>query len=221
MAQEPVKLVWRVFLRRWAAWQLVATRGKNGDAAMRDDLISGYQRRTAMRPSIRSHVGDVDKQAGNKCATFTRRPASVAPARRTSRTVPRWTPLVIGHYRRYARSKCNSVTWTGLLGTCPLCSSLGIMSLALPARNPLRRSVAQRQLLSDICVAASCITPKVAVRLVTSTPDSRVAQGPTLSPASPDFGLDLGCRKLVTPTKPKPFAALASDETKLISELKL
>lgn len=87
------------------------------------------------------------------------------------------------------------------------------MSLALPARNHLCRSVGQRQLFSDICVAASCITPKVAVRLITSAPDSRVAQGSTLSSASPDLGLDLGCHKPVTPTKAKTFAALASDET--------
>lgn len=101
-------------------------------------------------------------------------------------------PLVIGHYRRYARSKCNSVTWDGLPASCPRCSSLMIMSLALPARNHLCRSVAQRQLFSDICEAASCIAPKVAVKLITSTPDSRVAQGSTLSPASTDLGLDLG-----------------------------
>lgn len=126
--------------------------------------------------------------------------------------MPRWLSLVIGHYRRYARLKCNSVTWVGLPATCPRCSSLGIMSLALPARNHLCRSVAQRQLFSDICEAASCIAPKVAVKLITSTPDSRAAQGSTLSPASPDLGLDLGCRRLVTPTKTKPFAALASDE---------
>lgn len=134
---------------------------------------------------------------------------------RVSRTVPRWRPLVIGHYRRYARSKCNSVAWDGLPASCPLCSSLVIMSLALPARNHLRRSAEQRQLFSDNCAAASCITPKVAVRLVTSTPDSRVAQGPTLSPASPGFGLDLGCHKPVTPTKAKTFAALGSDETNI------
>ena len=132
-----------------------------------------------------------------------------------SQTVPRWLSLVIGHYRRYARSKCNSVTWDGLPANCPLCSSLVIMSLALPARNHLCRSVGQRQLFSDNCVAASCITPKVAVRLITSTPDSQVAQGSTLLPASPDFGLDLGCHKPVTPTKAKTFAALGSDETNI------
>lgn len=137
---------------------------------MRNDLISGDQRRTAMPPSIISRVGDVDSLAGNKCATFTRRTALDAPVGRLSRTVPRWLSLVIGHYRRYARSKCNSVTWGGLPATCPRCSSLVIMSLALPARNHLCRSVGQRQLFSDICVAASCITPKVAVRLITSAP---------------------------------------------------
>ena len=91
------------------------------------------------------------------------------------------------------------------------------MSLALPARNPLRRSVAQRQLFSDICVAASCITPKVAVRqlrLVTNTPDSRVAQGPTLSLAFPRLRSRSRLPQTFTPTKPKTFAALASDETK-------
>lgn len=124
----------------------------------------------------------------NKCATITRRPALDAPQRRLSRTVPRWPSLVIGHYRRYARSKCNSATWGGLPATCPLCSSLVIMPLALPARNHLCRSVGQRQLFSDNCAAASCITPKVAVSLITNTPDSRVAQGSTLSPSSSRLG---------------------------------
>jgi hypothetical protein len=167
---------------------------------------------TYLPPDL-SRLGDADSLAGNKCATLTRRPALDAPVRRLSRTVPRWLSLVIGHYHRYARLKCNSVTWGGLPESCPLCSSLVIMSLALPARNHLCRSVGQRQLFPDNCGAASCITPKVAVRLITSTPDSRVAQGSTLSPASPDLGLDLGCHKPVTPTRAKTFAARGSDET--------
>lgn len=180
---------------------------------MRHDLISGDQRRTAMRP-FHSDLTLVMSTAGQaiNALPLTRRPAFDAPTRRPSRTVPRWPSLVIGHYRRYARPKCNCVTWSGLPASCPRCSSLGIMSLALPARNHVCRSVAQRQLFSDKCVAASCITPKVAVRLITSTPDPRAAQGSTLSPASPDLGLDLGCHRPVTPTKPKTFAALASDE---------
>lgn len=138
---------------------------------MRHDLISGDQRRTAMRPSIRSHAGDVDSRAGNimRCHRQEDRRLD-ALEWRLSRTVPRWLPFVIGHYRRYARSKCKFETWNGLSLSCPRCSSLGIMSLALPARNHVCRSIAQRQLLSDIRVAASCITPKVAVSPITSTP---------------------------------------------------
>lgn len=143
MAQEPVADVEGVSASLGSMAASCHPCGKIGDAAMRHDLISGDQRRTAMRPS-HSDLTLVMSTAGQaiNALPLTRRPAFDAPQRRLSRTVPRWPSLVIGHYRRYARPKRNCVTWSGLPASCPRCSSLVIMSLALPARNPVCRSAA-------------------------------------------------------------------------------